>query len=183
MAIPLRARLVERPTPHQQSAKPGQHESRLAQADPPHHFPCFVARGFSERLFCGIIQQVHQATVFTIDPAPPPAKPRQAGRQMRKYLPPTYRDAIGFSGHRSTLTVSNDTYYCLMHSGTSKPPYKKIKPPVNPKYAWGKVIAMTLRQPILAEALGMIYPMTIAVPADFYKQGGWLYVTLDPASD
>src|ERR1017187_7551517 len=123
------------------------------------------------------------ATVFTIDPAPPPAKPRQAGRQMRKYLPPTYRDAIGFSGHRSTLTVSNDTYYCLMHSGTSKPPYKKIKPPVNPKYAWGKVIAMTLRQPILAEALGMIYPMTIAVPADFYKQGGWLYVTLDPASD
>ena len=66
MAIPLRARLVERPTPHQQSAKPGQHESRLAQADPPHHFPCFVARGFSERLFCGIIQQVHQVTVVLL---------------------------------------------------------------------------------------------------------------------
>jgi hypothetical protein len=123
------------------------------------------------------------ANVFTIDPAPAPAKPRQAGRQIRKYLPPTYRDAVGFSGHRSTLTVSNDEYYCLMHSGASKPPYKKIKPPVNPKYAWGKVIAMALRQPVLAEALGMIYPMTIPVPADFFKQGGWLYVTLDPTSD
>jgi hypothetical protein len=123
------------------------------------------------------------ATVFAIDPAPAPAKPRQAGRQIRKYLPPTYRDVIGFSGHRSTLTVSDDTYHCLMHGGTSKPPYKKIKPPINPKYAWGKVIAMALRQPLLAEALGMIYPLTIPVPADFLKQGGWLYVTLDPASD
>ena len=123
------------------------------------------------------------ATVFPVDPAPAPAKPRQAGRQIRKYLPPTYRDAIGFSGHRSNLTVSNDAYYCLMRSGTSKPPYKKIKPPVNPKYPWGKIIAIALRQPLLAEALGMIYPMTIPVPADFFKQGGWLYITLDPSSD
>lgn len=123
------------------------------------------------------------ATVFTIDPSPALAKPRQAGRQIRKYLPPTYRDAIGFSGHRSTLTVSDDSYHCIMHGGTSKPPYKKIKPPLNPKYAWGKVLAMALRQPILAEALGMIYPLTISVPTDFFKQGGWLYVTLDTASD
>jgi hypothetical protein len=123
------------------------------------------------------------ATVFAIDPTPAPANPRKAGRQIRKYLPPTYRNAIGFAGPRSTLTVSGDTYYCLMHSAESKPPYTKIKPPVNPKYAWGKVIAMALRQPILAEALGMIYPLTIPVPADFFKQGGWLYVTLDAASD
>jgi hypothetical protein len=123
------------------------------------------------------------ANVFTIDPTPAPAKPRQAGRQILKYLPPTYRDAIGFSGHRSNLTVSNDAYFCLMHAAVAKPPYTKIKPPLNPKYTWGKVIAMALRQPILAEALGMIYPMTIPVPADFLKTGGWLYVTLDSTSD
>jgi hypothetical protein len=123
------------------------------------------------------------AGVFPIDPAPTPPKPRQPGRQLLKYLPPTYRDAIGFSTHRSTLTVSDDTYFCLLRSATGKPPYKKIIPPANPKYAWGKVIAMALRQPLLAEALGMIYPLTIPVPADFFKQGGWLYVTLDPASD
>ncbi|MCW3097917.1 MAG: hypothetical protein JWL77_3535 [Chthonomonadaceae bacterium] len=123
------------------------------------------------------------ATVFTIDPAPAPAKPRQAGRQILKYLPPTYRDAIGFSGHRSPLTFSDDTYRCLLRSGAAKPPYQKIKPQDNPKYAWGKVIAMALRQPVLAEALGMIVPLTIPVPADFFKQGGWLYVTLDAASD
>ncbi len=138
--------------------------------------PAFPAQ--AEKLFNEL------ATVFAIDPAPSPAKPRQPGRQIRKYLPPTYRDAIGFSGHRSTLTVSNDEYFCLLHSGTSKPPYKKIKPPINPTYAWGKVIAIALRQPVLAEALGMIYPMmTVPVPPGFFKQGGWLYVTLDPASD
>src|SRR5271155_4230233 len=45
------------------------------------------------------------ASVFAIDPAPPPPNPRRAGRQIRKYLPPTYREAIGFSTDRSTLTV------------------------------------------------------------------------------
>ena len=137
--------------------------------------PPFPAR--AEALFNAL------ATVYAIDVAPPAASPRRAGRQVRKYLPPTFRDAIGFSGHRSPLTVSDDTYFCLLHSGAAKPPYTKIKPPVNPTYAWGKVIAMALRQPLLAEALGLIYPLTIPVPTDFFKRGGWLYVTLDAAGD
>jgi hypothetical protein len=123
------------------------------------------------------------ATVFAINPAPPVANPRRAGRQIRKYLPPTYRDAIGFAAPRSTLTVTDHTYNCLMRTGTGKPPYHKIKPAPNPTYAWGKVIAMGLRQPLLAEKLGMIYPMTIPVPGNFFKQGGWVYVTLAPTSD
>jgi hypothetical protein len=121
------------------------------------------------------------ATVFTINPTPPPANPRQPGRQIRKYLPPTYRNAIGFSADRSSLTVTDHTYLCLMRSGTSKPPYHQIVPPTT--YAWGKVIAMALRQPILAEDLGMIYPITVPVPANFFKLGGWVYVTLAPTSD
>ena len=121
------------------------------------------------------------ATVFTINPTPPLPNPRQPGRQIRKYLPPTYRDAIGFSADRSSLTVTDHTYLCLMRSGTSKPPYHQIVPPTT--YAWGKVIAMALRQPILAEDLGLIYPITVPVPANFFKLGGWVYVTLAPTSD
>jgi hypothetical protein len=43
---------------------------------------------------------------------------------------------------------------------------------------------MALRQQLLAEKLGMIYPLTIPAPsADFFKLGGWVYVTLAATSD
>jgi hypothetical protein len=123
------------------------------------------------------------ATVFPIDPTPPAANPRPAGTSIKKYLPPTYRDTVGFSVSRSPYTVSDDSYFCTLRSGANKPPYKKIKPPVAPKFPWGKVIAIAMRQPLLAEALGIIRPLDFAVPADFFKEGGWVYVTLAPASD
>jgi hypothetical protein len=123
------------------------------------------------------------AAVFPIDPAPPAANPRPAGTSIMKYLPPTYRNAVGFSGSRTAYAVSDDSYLCMLRSGTNKPPYKKIKPPTAPKFPWGKVIAIAMRQPVLAEALGIIRPFDVAVAPDFFKEGGWLYVTLAPASD
>jgi hypothetical protein len=124
------------------------------------------------------------AGVFPIDPSPAPANPRPGGTRIKKYLPPSYRNAVGFSGSsRSLYTVSDDSYLCTMRSGTNKPPYKKIKPPHEPRFPWGKVIAIAMRQPVLAEALGIIRPFDVPVPSDFFKEGGWLYVTLAPASD
>jgi hypothetical protein len=123
------------------------------------------------------------ATVFTIDPAPPPANPRRAGTSFKKYLPPTYRNAVGFSVSRSPYTVTDNSYFCTLHSGANKPPYKKIIPPANPKFPWGKVIAIVLRQPLLAQPAGLIRQLDITPPADFFKEGGWLYATLAPASD
>jgi hypothetical protein len=123
------------------------------------------------------------ANVFPIDPAPPAPNPRPAGTRIKKYLPPTYRDAVGLSVPRSPYTVSDDSYFCTLRTGTNKPPYKKIKPPAAPKFPWGKVIAIAMRQPVLAEAVGIIRPLDVAVPADFFKEGGWVWVTLAPASD
>lgn len=123
------------------------------------------------------------STLFTIDPAPPPATPRRAGTRFKKYLPPTYRDAAGFSVSRSPYTVTDNSYFCTLRSGTNKPPYKKIIPPAHPKFPWGKVIAIVLRQPLLAEPAGLTRPFKITPPADFFKEGGWIYVTLAPASD
>jgi hypothetical protein len=123
------------------------------------------------------------ATVFKIDPAPPLGNPRPPGTLIKKYLPPTYRNAVGFVGPRSPHTVTDDSFFCTMRSGSGKPPYKKIKPPADPQYPWGKVIAIVLRQPLLAERLGLIRPLKVPVPPDFFKLGGWIYVTLAPASD
>ncbi len=122
-------------------------------------------------------------TVFPIDPAPPAPNPRPAGTSIKKYLPPTYRDAVGFSVPRSIYTVSDDSYFCTLRCGTNKPPYKKIVPPASPKYAWGKIIAIAMRQPVLAEALGIIRPLDVAIPSKFFQDGGWLYITLAPTSD
>ena len=122
------------------------------------------------------------AKQFPIDPTPPAPNPRPAGTQVRKYVPPTYRQAIGFSAGRTRHVVTDDTYFCAVNAPPPKPPYKKLVPP--DKLPWGKVIAMALRQPVLAEALGLIRPLQVAPPsADFFKDGGWVYVTLAPASD
>jgi len=129
------------------------------------------------------------ATVFPIDPAPGPANPRSGLRTFRKYLPPTYRDAIGYSEPRNgAYTVADHSYFCSLRSGASnKPPYKKIKPPVAPKFPWGKVIAIAMRHPTLATTLGLVQPLVIDVKAklaaDFFKEGGWVFVALNPASD
>jgi hypothetical protein len=123
------------------------------------------------------------ATVFAIDTAPPAPTPRPAGTTIKKYLPSSYRDTVGFAISRSPYTVSDDTYSCLLRTGSNKPPYKKIKPTAAPKFPWGKVLAIAMRQPMLAEALGIVRPLDIGVPADFFKEGGWIYVTLAPASD
>src|SRR5262249_47244049 len=84
------------------------------------------------------------ATVFKIDPAPSPGNPRPPGTHIKKYLPPSYRNAIGFAASRSPFTVTDDSFFCTMRSGSGKPPYKKIKPPADPTFAWGKVMAIVL---------------------------------------
>jgi hypothetical protein len=122
------------------------------------------------------------AKQFQIDPAPPPANPRPTNTTIRKYLPPTYRQAIGFSGARTPFVVTDDSYFCAISASPPKS-YNKL-PPADPMLPWGKVIAMAMRQPVLAEALGLIRPLEVTVPtADFFKGGGWLYVSLATTSD
>jgi hypothetical protein len=122
------------------------------------------------------------AKQFQIDPAPPAPNPRPSGTQVRKYMPPTYRQAIGFSQARTPYVVSDDTYFCALKAPAPSP-YVKIKP-ADPKMPWGKVIAMVMRQPVFSEALGLVRPFQVTPPSpDFFKEGGWLYVTLAPAGD
>ena len=118
------------------------------------------------------------ATTFMIDPAPAAASPRRA-MTVLKHLPPSYREASGVTVPRSPYARTDDSYACAhTQVGTARPLPDRAAP-----IPWGRVIAIALRQPLLAEALGLIRPLTVAVPAGALDHGGWLHVTLDPSGD
>lgn len=100
--------------------------------------------------------------------------------RIQKYLPQSYRNSFAFSQPRTPFAKVDDSYHCAMmadKSGLPKPVYS------TDDVSWGKVFAMVLRQPQLAQKLGFIYEATINVPENPFKKGGWLYVDLDSTSD
>jgi hypothetical protein len=104
---------------------------------------------------------------------------RDATKQVRKYLPRSYQQAFPFVKPRTSLAVTNDTYRCLMNC-----PPDPVVPPPPMVIGWGEAIAFALRQPRMAEALGMIYELIVPLDAaPRLQQGGWLWVELGPASD
>src|ERR1041385_3700916 len=121
-------------------------------------------------------------TVYQINPTPPPASPRRANTFFKKHLPLTYQVAAKSSGERSPYVYTDDTYSCALSTPAPRP-FISFPPP-DPRVPWGKVVAFIMRNPQLAEQAGLIRPISIniATPADL-SAGGWLYVSLDPASD
>ena len=121
------------------------------------------------------------AATFPIDPAPPaPVRP-SATTRLRKYLPHTFRDAAGWTPGRTRNVVTDDSYFCLLDAPPKRDKLFKKQPALIP---WGKAIAIALRQPALAEALGITRPFDLPVsPATLLEEGGWLYCTLASTSD
>lgn len=103
---------------------------------------------------------------------------RDFTRQVRKYLPVSYRHSFPFVKPRTSLAVIDDSYHCLMTCPRDPDP---PRPPM--VIGWGEALAFAMRQPRLAEALGMI--VNLDVPLDAaprLEHGGWLWVELDAAS-
>lgn len=121
------------------------------------------------------------STLYQIDPAPAGATRPQA-TQVKKHLPLTYQAAADFAPGRTPLVFTDDTYSCAIQAPPPKP-FTRLPPP-NPKIAWGKVIAILLRNPVLAAKAGLIRTLDIDIaPTDLLKAGGFVYVTLSLASD
>lgn len=100
-------------------------------------------------------------------------------KQVHKYLPVSYRHAFAFVKPRTSLAVIDDTYHCLMKC----PP--DPEPPQPPTViGWGEALAFAMRQPRLAEALGLIVALDVPLDAaPRLEEGGWLWVELATASD
>jgi hypothetical protein len=113
--------------------------------------------------------------------APAELTPRSAERTLRKHLPRSYRDAFAFAAPRTELAVTDDTYRCLLRCPPRTPP---TPPPASPPpRSWLDALGYALRQPQVLRAAGLLHTLEVALPAaDYYVDGGWLFLTLD-ASD
>ena len=119
-------------------------------------------------------------SMFTIAPDAPADTPKRAGYSIYKYLPESYRNAFPFDRPSTPFAVTNDQYFCLI----TNPPWMTPQPPPPPTVSWGRIFAFALRQELLATSLGLLYKTSFALPSPaFFANGGWLFITLDPASD
>jgi len=95
---------------------------------------------------------------------------------IRKYLPKSYRAAFNFTNPRTPYAVTDDSYHCaIKNTGDKNPAFAQS----NNDITWGRVIAFCLRQPLLAEKMGLLFRWTLPLPtADYFVNGGWVYFNL-----
>lgn len=121
-----------------------------------------------------LLQQIAQSFPLPVgDPTDklPPLVAVQ--NSIKKYLPLTYRSAFNFTQPRHPNAVMDDSYECAIRDQTPTP---VITAPN--RISWGKVFAHILRQPLLAEACGMIYRVKIQVDPSWFSKGGYLYADI-----
>lgn len=119
------------------------------------------------------------ARQIEIDPAASPG-PGAIAPRYRKAVTPSYRAVVG-SRELSPHLVEGDTFDCALHEAHDSQPAAPVV--LKSSLRWGQVLALALRQPRLAEALGLMGEAVITPDAGLFARGGWLYVGLDAASD
>ncbi|PWS31008.1 hypothetical protein [Pedobacter paludis] len=107
---------------------------------------------------------------------------RYKDRSIRKYLPESYRNAFNFVRAKTKYALSGDEYSCAVKNKNNDNTDQNTQ---RDTLSWGKVVAFCLRNPALAEKVGLIYKASIALNADekLFEQGGWMYTELATGSD
>ena len=118
-----------------------------------------------------LLQSSVTASGATLGTAPSAVVPR-----IRKALPPSYMAAGGRPPDGNFMTT-DDEFGCAVRAS---PPVAIPKTP--PKtVSWGQVISYALRQPVLAVKLGLLYELSVTLPAsdaDAFATGGYILVAL-----
>src|SRR5271156_3709299 len=105
--------------------------------------------------------------------------------KIKKSLPASYTNAVPVEQPGPNTEVG-DGYGCALRA-QAPPPHAKNGPPIwstppigpDTTIAWGQILSLTLRQPVLAQALGLVYPLTIPIPAGAPTGGGFVYISPD----
>jgi hypothetical protein len=114
------------------------------------------------------------STATKTDKAPETALPEN--QSVQKFLPESYRNAFNFTNPRHPNAKLDDSYHCALKKDTPKKAGWKN----NDDLSWGQVFAHILRQPMLAQACGMIYSASIDLQAHpgLLLKGGYIYVNM-----
>jgi hypothetical protein len=117
---------------------------------------------------------------FTIAPSVAPVMPPPELR-LRKVMTDSYRELVG-TGRRPSYLSEASEYECALHEAAGEQPPDPVVLPIS--LTWGRVIAFALRQPRLAEALGLMGGTSVTLPDPaFFEEGGWLFLDLHATSD
>jgi hypothetical protein len=103
------------------------------------------------------------------------AQPAFAVPRIRKALPPSYM-AAGGRPPDGILTTTDDDFGCGVRGNTPV-----VLPAPIKTVSWGQVISYALHQPILAMKLGLLYQLSVTLPASDAQalaHGGYVSVTL-----
>jgi hypothetical protein len=106
----------------------------------------------------------------------PPKQPR-----ILKALPDSYKLAFPFDKARTDDFKDTDEFLCGLHDQAPTQLNPDLPPP-DTSIGWGQVLSYALRQPELARALGLIYSVTLPVPASVSAAGGFCWVALDTSN-
>lgn len=107
--------------------------------------------------------------------------PPRAGARIQKSLPASYTLAFPFEKTRTNDLSVGDGFGCALRA--QAPGLNAPLPPPDSEIGWGQVISYALRQPVLAEDLGLIYPVTLPISPALLFNGGYLWVALDTSSN
>jgi hypothetical protein len=99
--------------------------------------------------------------------------------RIKKSLPASYTNAIPFESPASSDVETGDGYGCTLRAQAPGLNQQTPGTGMDKTIAWGQVLSYALRQPALARRLGLIYPVSIAVPDTTLATGGFVYVIPD----
>ena len=137
--------------------------------------PAPVAPTLFTTLFNQLVAKGITVTSGKLATAPP------ATARVRKSLPDSYTQAFPFEKPRSADLTVGDGFGCALRN--QAPGLNAPLPPPDNQIGWGQVLSYALRQPVLAQDLGLIYPVTLTLPAALVADGAWVWVSLDTSSN
>ena len=119
---------------------------------------------------------------FSIIPGVGAPAPVADADGIRKFLPTSYRTAFNFTNPRTEFAKTDDSYHCAIRRSSTR---NKMFMPSTNDVTWGRVLALCLRQPLLAERIGLLHRLDVMLPSDdYFKDGGWIACRLtSPAAD
>lgn len=137
--------------------------------------PQSVAPTLFSTLYSQLVAKGITVTSSKVSVAPP------ATARIMKSLPASYTQAFPFEGPRSSdLTIGPG--YCCALRGQAPQQQNPVLPGPDTSISWGQVLSYAIRQPALAQALGLVYPLVLNISSGVLTDGGWVYVTLDASS-